>query len=100
MRRLSLRGEDGCEVGAAGNAELLVDALQAVLDGAHRQEQFFGDLLVGAAAGGEEGGFPFGGYKQSGLGRERGPEGLESFLELKSVAFPRDGGPSPMDGSR
>jgi len=34
------------------------------------------------------GGGPFGGYKQSGLGRERGPEGLESFLELKSVAFP------------
>jgi len=33
------------------------------------------------------GGGPFGGYKQSGLGRERGPEGLESFLELKSVAF-------------
>lgn len=34
------------------------------------------------------GGGPFGGYKQSGLGRERGPEGLESFLELKSIAFP------------
>jgi betaine-aldehyde dehydrogenase len=34
------------------------------------------------------GGGPFGGYKQSGLGRERGPEGLEGFLELKSVAFP------------
>ncbi|MDQ1568158.1 MAG: aldehyde dehydrogenase [Actinomycetota bacterium] len=36
------------------------------------------------------GGGPFGGYKQSGLGRERGPEGLESFLELKSVAFGTD----------
>jgi aldehyde dehydrogenase (NAD+) len=45
------------------------------------------------------GGGPFGGYKQSGLGRERGPEGLESFLELKSVAFPRDGGPSAVRGS-
>ncbi|MDQ1516086.1 MAG: aldehyde dehydrogenase, partial [Actinomycetota bacterium] len=33
------------------------------------------------------GGGPFGGYKQSGLGRERGPEGLDSFLELKSVSF-------------
>ena len=33
------------------------------------------------------GGGPFGGYKQSGLGRERGPEGLETFLALKSVAF-------------
>src|SRR5581483_11150426 len=40
------------------------------------------------------GGGPFGGYKQSGLGRERGPEGLQSFLELKSVAFPAGGEPS------
>jgi acyl-CoA reductase-like NAD-dependent aldehyde dehydrogenase len=39
------------------------------------------------------GGGPFGGYKQSGLGRERGPEGLESFLELKSVAFGTDDPP-------
>jgi aldehyde dehydrogenase (NAD+) len=34
------------------------------------------------------GGGPFGGRKQSGLGCERGVEGLESFLELKSVALP------------
>ncbi|WP_153032114.1 aldehyde dehydrogenase [Amycolatopsis sp. YIM 10] len=31
---------------------------------------------------------PFGGYKQSGLGREGGPEGLEPFLETKSVHMP------------
>jgi betaine-aldehyde dehydrogenase len=36
------------------------------------------------------GGGPFGGYKQSGLGRERGPEGLQAFLQLKSVSFPAD----------
>ncbi|MDH2427575.1 aldehyde dehydrogenase [Sphaerisporangium sp. TRM90804] len=29
---------------------------------------------------------PFGGFKASGLGRELGPEGLESYLELKSIA--------------
>lgn len=34
------------------------------------------------------GGGPFGGRKQSGLGRERDVEGLESFLELKSVSLP------------
>jgi acyl-CoA reductase-like NAD-dependent aldehyde dehydrogenase len=28
---------------------------------------------------------PFGGYKQSGNGREWGPAGIEEFLELKSV---------------
>jgi aldehyde dehydrogenase (NAD+) len=34
------------------------------------------------------GGGPFGGRKQSGLGCERAVEGLESFLELKSVSLP------------
>ncbi len=30
---------------------------------------------------------PFGGYKQSGIGREMGPEGFEEYLETKTVAF-------------
>jgi aldehyde dehydrogenase (NAD+) len=31
---------------------------------------------------------PFGGFKESGVGREFGPEGLESFLEKKSISLP------------
>lgn len=31
---------------------------------------------------------PFGGYKQSGLGREGGSFGLEEFLEIKSMQYP------------
>jgi betaine-aldehyde dehydrogenase len=31
---------------------------------------------------------PFGGYKNSGVGREFGPEGLAQYCELKSVYLP------------
>lgn len=34
------------------------------------------------------GGGPFGGYKRSGLGRELSREGLESYLQYKSIALP------------
>ncbi|MDG4667914.1 aldehyde dehydrogenase family protein [Mycobacterium sp. 236(2023)] len=40
-----------------------------------------GALFVGADA-------PFGGYKQSGIGRQCGLEGLEIFTETKTVAWP------------
>lgn len=33
-------------------------------------------------------GAPFGGYKNSGIGRENGPEGIEEYVEMKSVLLP------------
>jgi aldehyde dehydrogenase (NAD+) len=42
-------------------------------------------INLGPASGG---GAPFGGRKESGLGYERDVEGLESFLNLKSVTLP------------
>ncbi|UYP18550.1 aldehyde dehydrogenase [Rhodococcus sp. Z13] len=33
-------------------------------------------------------GSPFGGYKNSGIGRENGPEGVEAYCETKSVLYP------------
>src|SRR4029079_17421038 len=33
-------------------------------------------------------GAPFGGYKNSGIGRENGPEGIEQYTQAKSVLLP------------
>jgi betaine-aldehyde dehydrogenase len=32
-------------------------------------------------------GAPFGGYKNSGLGRELGPEGVDAFMEKKALSL-------------
>jgi acyl-CoA reductase-like NAD-dependent aldehyde dehydrogenase len=33
---------------------------------------------------------PFGGFKQSGIGRELGPDGPHSFTDVKNVFFSND----------
>ena len=39
------------------------------------------------AAGGMDANMPFGGFKQSGWGKENGREGVEAYTEVKSVAI-------------
>jgi acyl-CoA reductase-like NAD-dependent aldehyde dehydrogenase len=38
---------------------------------------------------------PFGGFKESGLGRELGPEGLRAYLEPRSIGLPASTGGAP-----
>jgi|SRR5579862_4718513 len=46
-----------------------------------------GTIRVNGAAGFVDPAVPFGGFKQSGWGREYGREGVEAFLETKSVTY-------------
>ncbi|MDB5697837.1 MAG: betaine-aldehyde dehydrogenase [Alphaproteobacteria bacterium] len=47
-----------------------------------------GSVSVNGAGGAGAGeGLPFGGFKQSGIGREGGHDGIESYTELKTVAI-------------
>jgi len=36
--------------------------------------------------------YPFGGFKQSGLGREGGPDSLDEYVEEKFISLDRSGG--------
>jgi acyl-CoA reductase-like NAD-dependent aldehyde dehydrogenase len=44
--------------------------------------------LINVNGGGGLAGVPFGGFKQSGFGRENGEYGLEEFLELQTISSP------------
>ena len=41
---------------------------------------------------------PFGGFKQSGVGRELGPDALEHYTELKNVYYATEGLMGRLDG--
>ncbi|MER5864333.1 aldehyde dehydrogenase [Kitasatospora sp. NPDC002040] len=61
-----------------GDVEAGIEVARAVRTGTYAVNTFNLDFLG-----------PFGGYKQSGIGREFGPEGLAEYLESKTVVLPR-----------
>ncbi len=61
---------------------LLVLALALTPFAAFAETTFDGSIVAGAAVSVTA---PFGGYKQSGIGREGGIEGLKEFTQLKAV---------------
>jgi aldehyde dehydrogenase (NAD+) len=69
-----------------GLAGMVVSAsLQRSIDVAHRLRAGFIGLNGGAPYFAD---VPFGGYKESGVGRQNGIAGFEQYLEVKSVAWP------------
>jgi acyl-CoA reductase-like NAD-dependent aldehyde dehydrogenase len=60
------------------DVEAAYDVARGVRTGTFAQNEFRIDFAV-----------PFGGFKQSGIGREGGAEGLLPYLELKTVHLPR-----------
>jgi aldehyde dehydrogenase (NAD+) len=69
--------------GLAGN--VFSGSLDRALGVAHRVRAG----MMGVNGGGPVGpDMPFGGYKQSGLGRQNGLAGFEQYLETKAVAWP------------
>ena len=70
------------EYGLAGSVwtadiDLGLDIARRVRTGTYGINQYTMDFIA-----------PFGGYKGSGIGREFGREGLEHYLELKSIVPP------------
>jgi betaine-aldehyde dehydrogenase len=63
-----------------GDAEKGMDIARRVRTGTFGVNQYTMDFIA-----------PFGGFKSSGMGREFGREGLEAYLELKSIVPPGGG---------
>ncbi|RVJ83460.1 aldehyde dehydrogenase family protein [Sinorhizobium medicae] len=52
------------------------------------REEIFGPVITVHTFEDIDEAAPFGGFKESGIGREGGPEGLAAFLETKAALFP------------
>jgi phenylacetaldehyde dehydrogenase len=57
------------------------------LSAAHRLARKLKAGTVRVNGGGLDPALPFGGFKQSGWGRENGREGIEAYTEVKAVAM-------------
>ena len=73
-----LHGESGFYISPA----VLAGVAQ---DSRYVQEKIFGPVLTVQPF--DTVSMPFGGYDQSGYGRENGPEGLDEYLQTKSVVI-------------
>jgi len=62
-------------------------SLERSLAVTHRIKAGFMGVNGGAAYSAD---VPFGGYKQSGVGRQNGYAGFDQYVEIKSVAWPVD----------
>jgi aldehyde dehydrogenase (NAD+) len=79
----AVRIANDSEYGLGG--AVFTEDLDAALDVAARIQT--GSFVINEGAGGGGGG-PFGGVKNSGVGRERGQEGFDAYYTLKSVSLP------------
>jgi betaine-aldehyde dehydrogenase len=81
----AVRIANDSDYGLAGSVwtndtEAGIDIARRVRTGTYGVNQYTMDFVA-----------PFGGFKASGIGREFGKEGLEHYLELKSIALPGAG---------
>jgi acyl-CoA reductase-like NAD-dependent aldehyde dehydrogenase len=79
----ALRIANDSVYGLAGN--VMSGSLEHALSVAHRLRAGFLGVNGGAGYGAD---VPFGGYKQSGVGRQNGTAGFDQYTEIKSVAWP------------
>ena len=81
----AIRIANDSRYGLAGN--VMSSSLERSLAVTHRIKAGFMGVNGGAAYSAD---VPFGGYKQSGIGRQNGYAGFDQYVEIKSVAWPVD----------